>query len=209
MRVDEPIFCIGAALIDDSFRCLRKPMQGTSNPAAHRRSAGGVAQNVAHHLARLGHWVELISHFGLDADGSWLTNKCTAAKIGISYSQFSKTPTGHYAAILTPGGDLHIAGSDAHLEGEVTVSFLSKKEPLLQTASLILCACNLSAPCISWIVDFCRTRSLPCVIEPVSVAKAATLRDIDLRDILLITPNEAELSAICEGYDKEDRKSVV
>jgi len=35
-------------------------------------SAGGIARNVAHHLAQLGNPVELIFHFGLDTDSEEL-----------------------------------------------------------------------------------------------------------------------------------------
>ena len=68
----KPIVCLGAALVDDAFTCVAEPAPGTSNPAVHRRNAGGVARNVAHHLAQLGHPVELVAHLSTDNDGDWL-----------------------------------------------------------------------------------------------------------------------------------------
>src|SRR5258707_1820999 len=102
------VVCIGAALIDDSFFCLETPVQGTSNPATRHQSAGGVARNVAHHLAQLGNRVELIAHFGTDAGGNWLKEKCSSAGIGLSHSHFSDTGTGCFAAILSSRGELMI-----------------------------------------------------------------------------------------------------
>ena len=96
-----PVVCIGAAIIDDSFFCLDTPVQGTSNPATHFRSAGGVARNVAHHLAQLGNSVELIAHLGDDSAGKWLKEQCSAAGIGLSHSHFTNTGTGRFAAIAS------------------------------------------------------------------------------------------------------------
>ena len=94
------IFCIGAALIDESFMCRENPVNGTSNPAVFNRSAGGVSLNVAHHLARLGNDVSLVTHFGTDPDGNWLMEKCRNAGIDISHSIVNELATGRYAAIM-------------------------------------------------------------------------------------------------------------
>ncbi len=193
---NKAIVCIGAALVDDSFLCLNEPYQGTSNPARHYRSAGGVARNIAHHLAQLGNPVELITHFGEDEDGPWLKGICSTAGIGLSHALFTKTGTGRFTGILSPTGELFAGASDTHLEEALTVGYLEQQSPFLSSASLVLCDCNLSVSCIAWIVDFCRSHQVPCIIEPVSVAKAAMLRDVNLDDLLLITPNLVELGAI-------------
>ncbi len=204
----KPIVCIGAAIIDDTFHCINEPLFGTSNPANHHRSAGGVARNVAHHLARLGNPVELIAHFGLDTDGEWLKKKCEAAGIGLAHSQFTKTSTGHFSAILSPSGELAIGASDTHLQETITTSFLSEQSALLKSAPLILFDCNLSISCITWLLEFCRTQRIPCIIEPVSVAKASVLKEMNLKDVLLITPNQAELVAVSGLADDKPQVQV-
>lgn len=205
----KPVVCIGAALIDDSFRCLAEPLPGTSNPAKHYRSAGGVARNVAHHLAQLGNAVELVAHFGTGDDGVWLKDKCSSAGIGLSHSRFTETATGHFTGIITPSGDLYTAASDTHLEETITVSFLSEQSSLLGSASLLLCDCNLNIPCIELILDFCRAHTVPCVIEPVSTAKAEMLKGLNLDNILLITPNTMELAAVCgDGVPGSEESQV-
>ena len=165
-----PVICIGAALVDDSFHCLNEPLRGTSNPATHFRSAGGVARNVAHHLAQLGNPVELISEFGDDADGHWLRNLCTSAGMGISHSLVAESGTGRFTGIISPSGELYAGASDTHLE--ITTSFLAKLEGVLKPASAILFDCNLDVTCVVWLLQFCRTNSIPCLVEPVSGLKA-------------------------------------
>ena len=204
-----PVICLGAAIIDDSFYCLNEPVHGTSNPARHFRSAGGVARNIAHNLAQLGNKVELISHFGNDGDGIWLREQCFSAGVGLSHSRFSDTGTGRFTAVLSPEGELYAGASDTHLENEITVPFLAEKTPFLKTASLILFDCNLSVDCIAWLLEFCRSQGVPCVIDPVSIAKASRLRDLNLDNVLLMTPNNAELAALSVDSKIESSKLSV
>jgi len=203
---EKHIVCIGAALIDESFVCSYEPLLHTSNPAVYYRSAGGVARNVAHHLALLGNSVELITHFGNDEDGKWIMDKCTSAGISLSNSIVNNLPTGHYAAIITPGGELFIGSAALHFETAITAEFLKEKSEVLKSASLIQMDCNLNAECLNWLLDFCRNENKACVIETVSVTKAARLLNANLKDVLLITPNHDELQAITNqaGQVKSD-----
>ncbi len=205
----KPVVCIGAAIVDDIFHCIGEPAPGTSNPSSHYRSAGGVSRNVAHHLAQLGIAVELISYFGSDTDGAWLRDLCASAGIGLSHSRFTEGETGRYTAILSPSGELYAGASDTHLENEITVPFLSKRVHALESASVILCDCNLPISSIRWLLAFSRDHAIPCIIEPVSVAKAALLKDVDLTDVLLITPNDAEVSAILGDSAQNNPASAI
>jgi pseudouridine kinase len=192
----KPVVCIGAALVDDTFFCSAEPAPGTSNPATHRRGAGGVARNIAHHLAQLGHHVELLTHFGTDADGAWLSERCTTAGIGLSHAHRSGSGTGHFAAIVSPGGELFAGAADAHCEEEITRSYLEGRSSLLASASLVIIDCNLGIEALEWLLGFCRTHAIPCVVDPVSVAKATRLAHLDLHAVLLVTPNGSELAAM-------------
>lgn len=55
---------------------------------------------------------------------------------------------------------------------------------------------NLSKESLNWLLLFCRQENIPCIIEPVSVPKAARLVTIDLKDVLLITPNRDEMCSL-------------
>lgn len=198
----KPIVCLGAALIDEVFTCLHPHQAATSNPANYRRFAGGVARNVAHHLALLGHDVELVSHFGDDADGQWLRHQCTQSGIGYRFSCISPLPTGRYAAILSPDGELVTAASVSNLEQAVTPHFLQTHLADTGDPALLVADCNLGEESLEWLLHFARSRQIPIVVEPVSVSKAARLKHLDLSGVLLITPGEAELAALLHGSDR-------
>jgi pseudouridine kinase len=190
------VFCIGGALIDETFTAYENIISGTSNPSKFNRTPGGVSQNVANHLSRLGNRVELITHFGNDHDGKWLMKNCIAAGIGINNSVVDGNPTGRYIAIVGPDGNLFVGAAAMFFEKAITKDFLKSKTDELRSASIIQIDCNLSKEAIEWIISFCREEKIPCIIEPVSVVKARKLYGIDLKDVLLVTPNEDELKSI-------------
>lgn len=195
------IICVGAALIDDIFICREQPITGTSNPATFSRTAGGVAHNVAHHLALLSYDVKLISHLGKDSDGVWLSRECTHAGIDLTYSKLNDTPTGRFTAILTPEGELFSGASAMHFEREIDVPFLSALQHVLSEASLLILDCNLSLESLNWLLDFSRANKIPCIIEPVSVPKARKLFSAHVQDVLMVTPNYEEMFSINGRHD--------
>ncbi len=200
----KPVICIGAALIDESFICLTEPIPATSNPSNFYRSPGGVACNIAHHLALLGHPVELISHFGTDPEGKWLMEECRKSGISITHSVVNHYDTGRYVAVLSPSGELFVGAMSGHFENEVTPDFLRTKTAVLKSATLLLLDCNLSIGSLEWLLDFSRSENIPCVIEPVSIPKAARLKNVNLNHVLLLTPNNDEMLTLtghAEGLD--------
>jgi pseudouridine kinase len=204
-----PVICIGAALIDETYTCMAEPRQGTSNPASYFRSPGGVARNIANHLALLGQSVEIITHFGSDQDGQWLMGKCSSNGIGISHSIVNDVATGRFVAMLSPEGDLFTGAVSTHFESQLTPAFLEQKIHLLKSASVLLIDTNLGKESLNWILQLCRLEKIPCIIEPVSVPKAARLRNADLSNILLITPNRDEMLALSGESDKLDTNQLI
>ncbi len=192
----KPIVCIGASLVDESYSCLKPPLQGTSNPSTYFRSAGGVARNIAHHLALLGNEVELITHFGNDPEGDWLINQCKYAGIGLKHSLMNEVATGRFVALLSPEGDLFTGAVSCRFENLITPDFLQQNSILLKSASLVLMDTNLNAGSLDWLLGFSRAENIPCIIEPVSVPKAARLQKADLNNVLLMTPNRDEIIAL-------------
>lgn len=199
----KPIVCIGAALVDETFSTKELPVLGTSNPASYFHSMGGVACNIANHLALLGLRVELISHFGEDADGKWLMESCQNNGLGIGFSLINQLPTGRFVAILSPEGDLFTAVSVSPVETEITVSFLQQKIEVLKIAALLVLDCNLSSDVLRWLLEFCSIENIPAIVEPVSVAKSARLKGINLQSVLLLTPNQSEMRQLVESTEKD------
>lgn len=192
----KPIVCIGASLVDETFRLKGRPLTGTSNPATLYRAAGGVSRNIAHHLALLGNRVKLITHFGNDADGEWLSGECLKAGIDLNDAIRNHEPTGKFTALLSPEGDLFTGAVSCRFEEMVSPAFLEEKTAILKSASLLLIDTNLSAASLSWMLDFSRREKIPCAVEPVSVPKAARLKEANLSGVLLLTPNLDELSVL-------------
>jgi pseudouridine kinase len=199
------IICIGGALIDETYSCLETPQMSTSNPSTYYRSAGGVAHNVAQHLSQLGNSVELITHIGNDSDGKWLTEQCEEVGIGLNHAVVNDKPTGKYVAILDPHGNLFAGAAAMHFE-IITEAYLRSKSAFLKNASIIQADCNLNIETLEWLIDFSRNENIPCVIDPVSVSKAKKLKLVNLKDILLITPNTDELASITN--ETEEQKMI-
>ena len=103
------VVCIGAAHLDRTARCEGEFVPGSSNPVKLRESPGGVARNVATHLARLGREVALASAVGSDAEGERVMSALARDGIDASAVLRRDGPTASYTAILEPGGEL-VAG---------------------------------------------------------------------------------------------------
>jgi pseudouridine kinase len=124
--------------------------------------------------------------------------------VDVSLSKTGLAPTGHYTAILSPGGELFIGAAASHLENEIDNGFLNSVRNEISSSSLVLIDCNLSEDAIEFLTGFCRENAIPCIIEPVSVPKSRKLKNADLENVLLITPNRDELAAISGINESEN-----
>ncbi|HNQ61273.1 MAG TPA: PfkB family carbohydrate kinase [Bacteroidia bacterium] len=190
-----PVVCIGTSLVDLNFRLNNTPQLHTSNPAKLFRSPGGVVRNIAHHLALLGNPIELITLFGDDPDGKWLSDLCENAGIKTGHSMFCEHPTGTYASILSPSGDLTIGAAAGEINSKLDIEFLSGRANIIKSACLVIADCNLSADGLKWIISFCDSYSIPIIIETVSVAKSNHLNQALPGNILMIKPNLEEIES--------------
>ena len=201
--------CIGAMLVDECFTGIENFIPGTSNPATYFRSSGGVAGNIANHLALLGQNVELITHFGEDTDGKWLIEKCRENGVGISDSIINKQNTGRYVALLNPSGELYSGAMTGYFDTVISIAFLEKKISLLKSASILQIDCNLSIDCLKWLLEFSESEKIPCVVEPVSIPKANKLKHLPIKNVLLLTPNYEEMAAICNTTGKNNADKLI
>lgn len=198
---NKPVICIGAALVDEIFTGKGTINPGTSNPSTLFKGPGGVARNIASHLSRLNHSVELISHIGNDSAGDWLYKKCASVGIGMNHVIRNEESTGCFTAINQPNGELFVGASVSNLETQLTSEYLEKASDLLREARLLILDCNLHADTINWVLNFAQQHKVPCIIEPVSVSKARKLSQANLSHTLMISPNEIELCAIADTDD--------
>lgn len=203
-----PVICIGATLVDELYFCSEKTVAATSNPAVLKRYAGGVARNIAHHLALLGIPVQLVTVLGNDPDGNWLKNECIQNGIGTDVLLCVDDSTGKYASIINTDGSLYVAACTDLCDKYLTPGFLEQQEPFLSSAKLIIAETNLPGNTLEWIISFCDQRDILLFIEPVSVAKAKKMAMMDLSGIFMITPNEDELPSLCNHSYKNSAEAI-
>ena len=189
MRAQRPVVCIGASLIDITFRCEAEPILHTSNPSVMERSPGGVVRNIAHHLALLGTPTELLTVVGEDSDGEWLIDQCRRAGIGTNHSMRSKVPTGTFASINSPAGDLTIGAVTSETDSLLNTNFIHDRRDVIAGASLVVADCNLSSSTLRELIALCNGYEVPLIVETVSIPKAKRLKDALPGRLFLVKPN--------------------
>jgi pseudouridine kinase len=205
------IVCIGGSLVDELYSCSKDIILATSNPATLSRQPGGVARNIAHHLAMLGINTHLVTVLGRDPNGKWLTKHCSEAGVNTDSILYVDESTGSYTSILDPDGTLYVAACADITEKYLDVSWLNQKKDILSGARLIIADTNINTASLEWIIQFSRTSKIPLIIETVSVIKVRKLSGLDLSGVFMLTPNEDEMTAIIEksGENRMDSSELL
>lgn len=199
------VICIGALLVDELYYCKQPVVAATSNPAVLKRIPGGVMRNIVHQLSLLDIPVQFITAVGNDADGQWLKETCEQAGIDMSGTVIADRPTGKYAALLDPDGNLYAAACSNPCESFLNIDLLQQQQERLSAAKIIVADTNLEAPVLEWLIRFCKQQDTRLFIEPVSVEKAKKLADIELDGLFMVTPNADELPSLGKpGGSAED-----
>jgi len=195
--MSKPVICIGAAFIDELFHAKAEMMLATTNDASVTKTAGGVSRNIAHQLALLDVDVQLITVFGNDSEGEWLKEICINAGVKLDASITKQGLSGKYIGILNVDGSLFtgfLSNEAIHL---ITAEHLEKSRDLLRTASYLLADANINIDTGKWLFEFSNETGIPLILEPVSVPHAKKFRNVDMKGLYLITPNEDELRFLC------------
>jgi len=195
--MSKPVICIGAAFIDELFHMKEEMIIASTVPASVTKTVGGVSRNIAHQLALLGVDAHLISVFGNDSDGDWLKQSCTNAGVKIDASITKEGLSGKYTGLLNPDGSLFTAFLTNAATVLITPQHLEKHRLLLQTASYLLADANVSVAAGEWLLAFSNETGIPFILEPVSVPPARKFKEVNLRGLHLVTPNEDELPVLC------------
>ena len=192
-----PVFCIGASFVDELFHATEELLPATTNNAVVTKTAGGVSRNIAHQLALLGVPVQLISVFGNDSDGDWLKKISADAGVKLGASITKEGLSGKYTGILNMDGSLFSAFITNAANHLITPEHLAKHAALLKTASYLMADANINVDTAEWLLAFSNETGIPFIIEPVSIPPAKKFRDVNLKGLHLITPNEDELPVLC------------
>ena len=145
---------MGACHVDSSMSFDTDPVMGRTNPARVRRSPGGVAANIARHLANAGHKVTFLG-VAASADREQMEIQLTADSISPRLASL-KGETPSYTAFVGPDGSLIFGAADMALYDDVTEETLL---PLPTTGTLVMDA-NFPAHALRGVVsrlpDQCR-----------------------------------------------------
>lgn len=194
-----PVICIGTLMVDELFFCPEMAIAATSNPATVKRYAGGVAGNIARNLAMLQVPVQLLAALGTDSDAAWLKQVLHKEGVGLELLLQVEEQTGKYASVINPDGSLYVAVCADECSKHLSPTYLQHISGELAMAAMIVTDTNVDAVTLNWLIRFARNQGIPLLIEPVSVVKARKLADMDLSGVFMITPNEDELPAVCNG----------
>ncbi|MGB0934694.1 MAG: PfkB family carbohydrate kinase [Alphaproteobacteria bacterium] len=132
------ILCIGAAHFDIHMKCMKKFITGQSNPVKSLYSMGGVACNMALHLAHLDHQVAMKSLTGSDT-----TIAPQMQDHGVDTSMIDVVPDGisaSYISALDKDGFVIMGLANMQLYNQMGASFVRRH-----------CARALKYP--HWVID--------------------------------------------------------
>jgi pseudouridine kinase len=190
--LESAVLCIGAAHLDRKAHASGPVTLGSSNPVSIRRTAGGVARNVAENLARLGLRPALLSRIGADANGAAVLSGLDEAGIDAAFVGFSPAAaTASYTALLDSAGDMAVAFADMAIYDELDEALLEKLLPAMSAFPVWFADCNLPARSLAFLLDG-KPDHVRLFVDPVSVAKAARLPGaLDGIDTLFANLDEA------------------
>jgi pseudouridine kinase len=206
----DQVLVIGGAGVDIVGQLENSLHPRTSNPGQICSSFGGVARNVAENLARLGQPVSLISAIGEDDVGDRLLKGLVEAGVNTeAVLRVAEHDTGSYLAVIDKSGELQFALDDMSAMNELSSEHLRKYVDLFKNAALLFVDANLPAKTLRTAMSLARKARIPVCADPTSVSLAERLRPY-LARLLLVTPNSAETSILCDPpMEVEDNRQAL
>lgn len=195
---------VGGANVDMKAQSSAAATPHTSNPGRASMTPGGVGRNIAENLGRLGDRVHLISMVGRDALGAGLLEHTAAAGVRVDHVGRTDRATGTYTAVLDANGEMLVAIADMAAMEDLGPEQLQSARDVISTAGLLVLDGNLRRDALEYALDV--ARGVRTVVEPVSVPKAAALKEsLDAR-VYAVTPSLDELSALTGLPTRTDRQ---
>lgn len=182
-----------SATLSDAF------IAADSNPGKVQIGFGGVARNIAHNLALLGHEVQLMTMFGGDEFGKLLAGSCREAGIDIALSERAEDRrSGTYLCINEAGGEMIAAVADTDVVGLITPDWLAERLEAINGSEIVVVDTNISVEALQYLYTHVR---VPMYIDGVSTMKAKrmvqALREVEeLKCVLAVKLNLSEALVI-------------
>lgn len=168
------VLVLGGANVDICAGTDHALSPGDSTPGRVRFSPGGVARNVAHNLARLGHDTRLLSAVGDDAQGRSLLSSTQQAGVDVSGCWvLADAATASYVSVHDRSGDMVLAVNDMQVLERITPDVLAPHALQLQQAAAVVVDCNLPDAALGWV--FAQRGAVPVFVDAVSAFKCRRL----------------------------------
>ena len=195
---------IGGANVDMKAQSSARATPHTSNPGHGSMAPGGVGRNIAENLARLGDRVHLVSMVGRDSLGAGLLDHTSAAGVRVDHVARTDRATGTYTAVLDANGEMLVAIADMEAIDDLGPEQIQSARDVIARAGVLVVDGNVRRDAFDYALDL--ARGVRVIVEPVSVPKAAALKDsLDAR-VYAITPGRDELGALTDLPTRTDRQ---
>jgi sugar/nucleoside kinase (ribokinase family) len=148
------VHVLAGAHVDMVATFAAKPIMATSNPATFEFMAGGGGLNIASALAALDVPVRIVAPVGADRNGELLRQTCDNRGIGAELVESVRHPTGIYAGLFTPQGELTVGAADLRQNELIDVDWIDRHFlPAIKPDDLILLTANVPEEVLLHVVD--------------------------------------------------------
>lgn len=176
-----------AGLSGDVYR------ENDSNIGDIQMTVGGVGQNIAQNLSKLDVPTYLVTVYGNDYFGEFLSEECKKYDIRLDYAEcILNTKSSTYLYVTDEKGDMVTAVNDMKITENITPKFLERRINFINGASICVLDGNIPKESIEWLANHC---TVPIFADPVSIAKVNRFENI-LDKIDTFKPNELEASVL-------------
>lgn len=162
-----------------------------SNIGNIQMTVGGVGQNISQNLAKLDVSTYLITVYGDDYFGKFLSEECKKHNIRLDYAEcILNTKSSTYLYVTDDQGDMVTAVNDMKITENITPEFLERRINFINGASICVLDGNIPKESIEWLASHC---TVTIFADPVSMSKVNRFENI-LDKIDTFKPNELEAS---------------
>lgn len=201
---DRYVVVIGGMNMDIFGTPDKKVIPRDSNIGTVGMSVGGVGQNIAQNLARLGAPTYLLTVYGDDYNGTLLKQACAKNQILLDEAQqIPGARSSTYMYITDETGDMLVGVNDMGICDRITPDFLARRLDFINHASICLIDANISQESIDWLGDHV---TVPLFGDTVSVSKAPHFQNV-LHKMDTLKPNALEASLL-SGVEIHDTASA-
>ncbi len=191
--MNKKICVLGGTAVDIGGFPFQKLIHSDSNPGSVRISFGGVARNIAVHLAKQQADVSFVGLIGADMYGDQIA--ADLQKHGVDCKNAirpdgSETPV--YLYINERNGDMNVAVFSSRINDYVTKAAVKPLLPVIRQSDGLFIDTNLSEEVL---LQVCRESNVPIFVDPVSTTKARKLHGL-FRYIHTMKPNRIEAEVL-------------